>query len=175
MSDEIVIFGAGRTGRGLVARLAAHAGRPVVLVDRDAALIAALRAAGCYRVRILGQGAAGDGEEIRPAACFHLDETGWEPRFTAAALAFTAVVGTNLPALGARLGTVLAGRAGGHTLSIVTCENDLGAARTLSTAMAAAAGGVLPSGIACVEAMVLTTCLGPTDHDPPLSLRSQDL
>lgn len=164
MPPPVIIFGAGRTGRGLLARIATHGGRDVVLVDRDAALVASLKAAGRYQIRILG----GAVETIVPAAVFAVEDTRWQALLGAADLAFTAVVGTNLPRLGAALAPALAGRS--TPLAIVTCENDTGAAATL----AAAAGGAGPN-LGFVEGMVLTTCLGPAAGESALDLRTQDL
>jgi mannitol-1-phosphate 5-dehydrogenase len=166
MQPPVVIFGAGRTGRGLVARIMAQADRPVVLVDRDRALVDRLAAAGAYPIDVIGAGIT----TIRPAAVLHLDDPAWEGWLAQADLAFTAVVGTNLAGLGQRLGPVLARRQGGP-LAIITCENDAGAARTLASAAGLAAG----PGLGWVEAMVLTTCLAPEAGEDPLLVRSQDL
>ena len=159
----VVIFGAGRTGRGLVALLAARAGRPVVLVDRDTALVERLRTARTFPVQILGRGR----EEIRPAAVHTLDDPGWREALDQADLAFTAVVGTNLPHLGTALAPSLVGR--GRPLCLLTCENDTGAAAALR------AVAVPGPAVRIAEAMVLTTSLGPDEGDPPLLIRTQDL
>lgn len=164
MTPPVVVFGAGRTGRGLAARIAAKGGRPVVLVDRDAALVASLRAAGSYPVQVLG----GARETITPTGVFTLDDAAWHVHLAAADLAFTAVVGTNLPQLGAALAPALAGR--GTPLAIITCENDTGAAATLRSA-----AGPASVAVRFGEAMVLTTCLAPAVGDPPLLVRTQDL
>jgi len=41
---KIAIVGAGKTGRGFVARLAAESGREIVFIDKDAALVRRLNA-----------------------------------------------------------------------------------------------------------------------------------
>jgi mannitol-1-phosphate 5-dehydrogenase len=115
-------------------------------------------------VQVLG----GTRESITPAGVFALDDAGWRIHLAAADLAFTAVVGTNLPQLGAALAPALAGR--GTPLSIITCENDTGAAATLRSA-----AGPAPAAVRFGEAMVLTTCLAPAAGDPPLLVRTQDL
>jgi len=52
--NQMVLFGAGMTGRGQVAQLAFEDGWRVTLVDKDALLVDRLRRAGQYTVRLLG-------------------------------------------------------------------------------------------------------------------------
>lgn len=172
---EAVVFGAGRTGRGLAAALCARSGVPVTLVDRDAALVEQLRAAGAYRVATLGGGS----REVRPTLVADLDDVAWHAALQRAAIGFTAVVGTNLGALAAALAAPLAARAAAGRFDLVTCENLTGAARVLREAVLAAAApasrGVIAANVGFAEAMVLTTSLGPADAArDPLEVRTQD-
>jgi mannitol-1-phosphate 5-dehydrogenase len=50
---QMVLFGAGMTGRGQVAQLAYEDGWGLTLVDRDEALVSALRRSGSYTVQLL--------------------------------------------------------------------------------------------------------------------------
>ena len=54
MGETIVVFGAGATGRGHVGLLAWQAGFEVVFVDQDPELVAVLRQAGHYKVKLYG-------------------------------------------------------------------------------------------------------------------------
>ena len=56
MTEKVVLFGAGATGRGHVGLLAWQAGLEVVFVDKNVALVEALRGAGRYTVRLYGEG-----------------------------------------------------------------------------------------------------------------------
>ena len=54
-STEVVIFGAGNIGRGLIAESVSSVGWRPVLVEADAALARRLAEAGSYRVRLVGR------------------------------------------------------------------------------------------------------------------------
>lgn len=53
-TGAIVIIGAGRTGRGFVARLVHSSDRPIVFIDRDEHLVQRLNATGWYTVYFFG-------------------------------------------------------------------------------------------------------------------------
>ena len=178
MEHTAVIFGAGRTGRGLAAAMCANSAVPFVLVDRDAVLIEALSQAGEYSLTVLGGGTA----RLRPLQMSTVDSTEWHGAFLKATVCFTAVVGTNFPSLAGSLAKALLARheAGVTTpLNIITCENLNNAAKALRDAVSPA----LPSDVRAtilsrtgfIEGMVLTTCLGPADakHDR-LEVRAQN-
>lgn len=174
----VLILGAGKTGRGLAAVLAARAGAPVWLVDRDPAVVAALRARGSYPVEVLGTGRS---ETIPIEGVFALDDPAWPQAAAGVRLVFTAVFGPNLPALAPGLVALLQarGRAGGGALDCITCENHAHAAQTLRTAVQAeiarsAASPSLLAQVGFVEAMVLTTALAPAPGMDPLLVRTQN-
>ena len=181
MQTAAIIFGAGKTGRGLAAALCERSGVPFGLVDRDADLIAELKAAGEYRLDVLG----GKARVLRPAFAATLVSLGWQDAFNAAQLCFTAVVGSNFPALAPALAKALERRHDAGPigivapLNIVTCENLARAAPVLRDAVAnsikpARRDAVLKN-VGFVEAMVLTTCLGPADpKTDPLAVRAQN-
>lgn len=172
----VVIFGAGKTGRGFLAHVCARAGRSFILVDRDRTLVAALAAAGSYPVENLRTGDVG---WLTPASVLHVDDDAWFPAFAATDLCFTAVFGNNLPALGARIGDAVLARGGAGPLDIVTAENMTRSARALRDAVAnaipEARREALLGSVGFVEAMVLKTCLGPGRGQQELAIRAQDL
>ncbi len=184
-APAVVIFGAGKTGRGFAAHLCARAGRPFVLVDRDASLLAALERAGSYQVAVLGRVGddASEASKVRvalaPERCAHVDGDVWLSDFAAAELCFTAVFGNNLVALGKRLAAALLARDPSRPLDIVTCENLSRAAAVLRAAVAAelpaARRDAILARVGFVEGIVLKTCLGPGAGDHPLLVRAQDL
>jgi mannitol-1-phosphate 5-dehydrogenase len=172
-----LIIGAGRTGRGLAAPLCARAGLSFTLLDRDPAVVERLRAAGSYRLRVLGAGE----ERLKPAGVHAPTDALWRDALQRATVCFTAVVGTNLPAVAATLAPALAERVGRDRppLNIITCENLTHAAAVLRDAVAKAlpesSCDAVLRGVGFVEAMVLTTSLGPEDvARDPLEVRTQD-
>ncbi len=179
--NPVLIFGAGKTGRGFAAHVCARAGVPFALIDRDRALVSALRDAGSFRVAVLGRNEV---VRLAPAFVAHVDDD-WQEAFDGAELAFTAVFGTNLAALGRRLAPVLARRLARHperTLDIITLENLAHAAATLRAATLGGLDPALTPGIAArigfVEGIVLKTCLAPpawVSENDPLRLVAQDL
>ncbi len=184
----LIIFGAGRTGRGFLAHVAARAGREFVLVDRDAGVIAQLRAAGSYDVEVLSSPPRR--VELSSAAAYELDavEAGtppWQRDFDAADICFTAVFGDNLPGLGRSIAKALAARYGRKDaavspLQVVTCENLKDAACTLKESVVkslpsdARLRATVDRNVGFVEAMVLKTCIGPAHGDSPLTVRAED-
>ena len=176
-----LIFGAGKTGRGLAARICTASNRGFILVDRDAALVAELSAAGAYPLTVLGQNPGAGTQTVRPLGFHAIAGDAWVPAFAAADLCFTAVFGNNLAALGVRLAAALRGRQ--RPLNIITCENLAHAAKVLREAVAtelsrtdspAECARVLGL-VGFVEAMVLTTCLSPAEGGHRLQIRTQDL
>ncbi|HYE07737.1 MAG TPA: hypothetical protein VEL07_19620 [Planctomycetota bacterium] len=179
--NPVLIFGAGRTGRGFAAHACARAGVPFALIDRDRALIAALRDAASFRVEVLGR------EEVvrlEPAFVAHVDDD-WQDAFDAAGLAFTAVFGNNLGALGGTLARALTRRHARHPrrpLDIITLENLAHAAATLRAATIGALDATVADAVAArtgfVEGIVLKTCLAPRADvagRDPLRVLAQDL
>src|SRR6266700_3925932 len=101
-----IIFGAGKTGRGLAAVLCARSGIPFVCVDRDTKLIQTLQRSKSYPLHVLGGGT----EALSALYCAHTDSDEWHADFARTELCFTAVFGNNLAALGAILARALVHR-----------------------------------------------------------------
>ncbi len=178
--NPVLIFGAGKTGRGFAAHVCARADVPFALIDRDRALVAALRDAGSFRVTVLGRNEV---VRLEPAFVAHVDDD-WQDAFDAADLAFTAVFGNNLAELGVTLGRALARRQARQpqrSLDIVTLENLAHAAATLRAATIARLDPALAPAIVArtgfVEGIVLKTCLASTrdNQRDPLRVLAQNL
>ena len=178
MQQRAIIFGAGRTGRGLAASLCAQSGVPFGIVDSDPFVIEALSGAADYPLTVLG----GETRRLRPEFSATLAGHAWHAAFKQATVCFTAIVGTNFPSLARPLAQALAARqASGNTapLNIITCENLTNAAASLREVVSRE----LPAGVRAAilartgfsEGMVLTTCLGPADPQrSPLEIRAQN-
>jgi len=151
--DDVVIFGAGDIGRGLLGQLVADAGLHPVFVEADADLVRRLADAGVYRVHLVG----------RTQAICHIADFGVlgldEPDLintviSGCRFAATAVGGQNLPEVGPVLAAALAVRA--QPLNVVVCENLPHAAEILGQSVNACgpAGARLNCVRASVERMV---------------------
>jgi len=133
MSDKIVVFGAGATGRGHVGLLAAQAGFQIVFVDKKPDLVEALRRAGQYVVKLYGDRR----QEItvsRYRVCFYEDRQTIAEEIRDAALVLTAVFDQNLPDVARTVAlAVSAGRRSGRTrlLNCIACENMMDSSSTL--------------------------------------------
>jgi mannitol-1-phosphate 5-dehydrogenase len=91
-----VIIGAGATGRGHVAQLAAESGYRLVFLDKDRELCQALRSSGSYQVRLVS--AHGRVVRIGDYRIFHTSEGGaFYDAFRDAGVIFTAVCPGNIP------------------------------------------------------------------------------
>jgi mannitol-1-phosphate 5-dehydrogenase len=179
MAATALIFGAGKTGRGFAAHLAFLGGYELILIDKGPQLVAALRAAGQYEIRILSE------EKsictIRPAGVFSIDDPSWVAHFTTTGLVFTAVFGNNLEALAASLAPGFERRYSENPeqfLTIITCENFTDAAGVLKKMVL---GHLSPEKARWVaekigfsESIILRTCLDAGPGDSVLTVRAQD-
>lgn len=120
-----IIIGAGKTGRGFLARLLRE--NEIIFIDRDAALIQALNEAGRVEIDFFGG--------KKPALSFpfagaYTWETVPQGIFSTADVILTAVGGINLPDVGAALKHHLTGKE-----KIIVCENASAPARKLGAAI----------------------------------------
>ena len=122
---KAMIIGAGASGRGHVGQLAFASGYDLVFVDRDRALVDALRHAGRYRVRLVG--APTRDVDITGFRILHMDEREAVFReFLATPLLFTSVCPNNLKDVAAFLRPMVAEwlrQNGSDTKNILCCEN----------------------------------------------------
>lgn len=130
---EVVICGAGATGRGHVGELCHASGYSLTFVDRDAALVATLAASGRYWVHLYGSGERlVEVQGFRALHTTQADELG--AVVARCQLVLTAVMGENLPALAATLAAALEHRAAegvASPLNVIGCENMVGASTAL--------------------------------------------
>jgi mannitol-1-phosphate 5-dehydrogenase len=125
MSNKIVVFGAGATGRGHVGLLAWQAGFEIVFVDKKPELVDALKAAGRYTVNIYGSGL----QEIVVSGyrVYHSsDRQAIAEEIRDAALVLTAVFDQNLVDVAETiaLGVAERHRSGrNEPLNCIACEN----------------------------------------------------
>ena len=122
---KIVIIGAGKTGRGFIGRLMAEAGREILFIEKDAALVDALNREGSFDVAFFG----GVRPDFRVSGYRAVT---WEDADLAdTEVIFVSVGGQNLAEVGAALSAKLADEA----LPIITCENASHPSRTLGDAL----------------------------------------
>ncbi len=124
-AKRLVLLGAGMTGRGQVAQLAADAGWDLTLVDSDAALVRRLQQAGRYTVQLLGDATAV--RQIDGYRALHVgDSEALAAAVHAADLVVTSVLEPNLPAAAATLAAALGPRLAdplAAPLNIIAAEN----------------------------------------------------
>ncbi len=131
---EVVLFGAGATGRGHVGLHVWQAGCHLTLVDKNRGLVDALTAAGAYTVRLYA-----DGCRAVPVSGFdvfyHEERNAIAAAISGADLVLTAVFDQNLADVAqtvAQAVTVcrLAGRT--QPLNFIACENMMGSSSVLA-------------------------------------------
>ena len=124
--SKIAIIGAGKTGRGFIARLLREAGREILFVDKDGTLVQSLNEAGQFTVRFFG--------DVRePMTIANYKAVTWENAdFSDVELIFTAVCGENLADVGMRLRETLLRD---KRYYAIACENAADPAKTLSAAI----------------------------------------
>lgn len=123
---KAIVIGAGKTGRGFVGRLLAEADTQIVFIDKNAALVDALNAAGSFAVHFFsGVRESMTVEQFRAYT--------WEtaPAFDTE-LIFVAVCGQNLSDVGVQLNARLSD---GVHYRIITCENATDPAGKLKSAI----------------------------------------
>jgi mannitol-1-phosphate 5-dehydrogenase len=143
MSDKIVVFGAGATGRGHVGLLAWEAGYQIVLVDKKPELVDALGRAGRYTVRLYGS----TPREIKVTGYrvyHHLQREAIAEEILDAPLVLTAVFDQNLPDVARSIALAVsvcrkAGREG--PLNSIACENMMDSSSTLGRHVRKLLGG----------------------------------
>jgi mannitol-1-phosphate 5-dehydrogenase len=132
---SVVVVGAGATGRGHVAQLAAESGYNLVLLDKDKALCSALAASGSYTVRLVSahtRTVTVSGYEV-----FHTSQLeAFYPHFRDASIIFTAVCPGNLPDAADTLRGLFARwlkeDGGSHFKNVLCCENMNRSSRTFA-------------------------------------------
>jgi len=123
---KIVAVGAGKTGRGFIARLLREAAEEVIFIDKDASLVDALNTSGSFTVSFFGN--------VREAYVVdHYKACTWETAdLEDANLILVSVGGQNLKAVGESLGKLLKDD---RHYYIITAENASHPSETLRAAI----------------------------------------
>lgn len=150
---KIAVIGAGKTGRGFVGRLLAEAGAEILFIDKDESLVDRLNKEGQFSVHFFGN-------RRRVVTVSNYKAQTWQTAdLTDVELIFVSVCGPNLKDVGAELKSrLLAGKR-----YIITCENAVHPADTLSDAIGL-------SNVAVSEATVFCT----TIEGEGLDIQSED-
>ena len=138
--SNVFIVGAGKTGRGFIARLAAESGITVTFIDKDPVLIEKLRSEKEFRISYFGAV-----REDTVIAGYEA-HTWKEADLSAAELIFVSVGGQNLNDVGKMLAEKLPENFGG---CIICCENASSPAEKLTAAMGRTAIPVSEATVFC--------------------------
>lgn len=132
MEKRLMIIGAGASGRGHLGQLALESGWELVFVDKDRALVEALRRSGRYEVRLVGPRPRNFA--VDPFEVLHLDERDRiEAAFARCPLVFTCVCPNNLRDVADYFRPIFIRwlAAGGRdTKDVLSCENMESGTRT---------------------------------------------
>ena len=134
--NKTAIIGAGKTGRGFLARLLREAPAEcgeIIFIDRDAALVRRLNDAGRYAVRFFGD--VRPPMEISDYRAFTWNDAGLPAALADCGTVLVAVGGQNLRDAGASLAEAL----GGMPEAIIAAENASHPAQTLREAVGSGA------------------------------------
>lgn len=123
---KTIIIGAGKTGRGFLARLLQEEQEEICFIDTDEALVEKLNAEKSYRIRFFG--------EVRQACTVdHYRACTWEhASLDEAGLILVSVGGQNLPAVGKEIAKHMSRE---RQCPIITCENAAQPSATLREAI----------------------------------------
>jgi mannitol-1-phosphate 5-dehydrogenase len=176
--ETVVVIGAGATGRGHVAQLAAESGYRLVFLDKDRALCDALKKSGAYDVRLVSaqtRTAHVDGFRI-----FHTAEKeAFYQAFKDAGIVFTAVCPGNIPDAASYMrehfARWLKETSGGEFKNVLCCENMDHSSTTFGTLMKEGfpedLKAALEARVGFADAMVARVVARPSD---PLSLLGEE-
>ena len=114
MTNKVVVIGAGKTGRGFIGRLLQEAGKQIIFIDKDSALVNKLNSERHYCVSFFGNCRA-------PVMVDRYAAYNWEnANLEDAELIFVSVGGQNLKDVGEMLSALLQQD---KRYYIITCEN----------------------------------------------------
>ena len=124
--SKIMIIGAGKTGRGYLARLLKESDKEICFVDKDEKLVAELQKKKSFFIHFFGN--VREDFEIKNYTAVTWDNAD----FADVSLILVSVGGTNLADVGSELKAKLSGA---HHYDIITCENSSRPAQVLKTAI----------------------------------------
>lgn len=129
--NKIIVIGAGKTGRGFIARLLQEAGKEIILVDKNADLVNQLNEQKEFEVRFFG--GVREAYKVNNFTAYTWEKEGLRDVFAnESELIFVSVGGQNLKEVGAELSGVLAED---KHYYIVTAENASKPSATLKEAI----------------------------------------
>ena len=160
---KVILIGAGQTGRGYLARLLSLSGQPFVFLDKNEALIEALRSAGSYKISF------GDSEreplELKVSEACVMGSAEAAEVLADADFIFTSIAEQNLPQLIPALQQAVRERTKPEPLKLITCENGVSPKKKLE--------GVIPEDrLVLSEAVIFCTTL---KAEKGLDILSEDL
>jgi mannitol-1-phosphate 5-dehydrogenase len=179
VKKTIIIFGAGKTGRGFIAHLAYLGVYDIVLVDKNHQLVESLSETGHYHIHVIGD--AVPGSTIYPRAVYHIDDSRWYTEMLSADLLACSVFGNNLADLAKSMAGGLKHRRSalpGKEINLITCENYADAASFLKKKVSEQLKGAcrkwLDEKVGFCESMILSTCLNEENGGDPLAISAQN-
>ena len=161
---NVVIIGAGQTGRGYLARLLYLSGQPFVMLDRDEELVRRFRGKSSYEIRFGGSGRGPI--EMPVPEIYGMDEKEAAVTLREADLIFTSVAEQNLPALIPYLQKAVQERTKENPLTLITCENGVSPKKKLE-------GAIDRERLILSEAVIFCTTL--KEDGESLDILSEDL
>jgi len=176
LKKPIVIIGAGKTGRGFLARLAFLSNMPVIFLDKDLTLVSNLNTRGQYRIDFFGERRGP--LIIKDFSAYAINSESAEKAIASADIVFTSVGASNLGLLSAKIAKGLKNRDEyncTNPLYIVTAENAISPAKKLSAMIRNYLGdNALESAkFLTTEAAIFCTTI--ENECDPLSIKSEDL
>ncbi|MEF9973430.1 MAG: mannitol-1-phosphate 5-dehydrogenase [Clostridia bacterium] len=168
---KAIVFGAGKIARGFIGQLLYRSGYEIVFVESNVQYAKALDAAGRYYVNVMGNERESEWIEDHRTYNFQNIEEVADALYRAD-IAFTSVVGKNLPELGAMIARAFSMRPyvlDSRKRSIVTCENWKNPANVLKTAILAtlesdAQRAIFQAVFGITEAVVMRSAVEPTEE-----------
>ena len=128
--NKIIVIGAGKTGRGFIARLLQEAKKEIVLVDKDAELVKSLNEQKEFEVRFFG--GVREAYKVNNFVAYTWEAEELKDIFADVELIFVSVGGQNLKVVGEQLAKVLAEE---KHYYIITAENASRPSETLKNAI----------------------------------------
>ncbi len=116
--SKIIVIGAGKTGRGFIARLLQEANKEIIFIDKNVGLVNQLNDEKEFEVRFFG--GVRETYKVNNFTAYTWESEGLQDIFTEGELIFVSVGGQNLKEVGAKLAKVLANH---RHYYIVTAEN----------------------------------------------------
>lgn len=176
MEQPVVILGAGKTGRGFIARLIFLSSRPIIFIDSDLDLVRELNARGAYTIRFYG----GQREQLRVSGFQALspDQDASEEAIARANTLIVSIGAAHFSEVAPLLARALRRREArgiNVPLQILTAENAIDPARKLSELIVSAGNlGLAESSKFSVSESAIF-CTTTEDGSDLLDIKSEDL